>query len=438
MKHAGHALGSLALAVLVAGAASAQTPERRAVPQANIDAPSALGIMVGSPPAPDNQVTPANALRPRFLRWGMLNTAALFPTTPVSRGEAPTIPLERGPALDVEALRVASGDATLSMADFYRASGLDALVVMHRGKVVFERYLGDTKPTSQHALNSCTKSMVGTLVGMAANEGVVDLQAPASQYVPELAKSALGGATVAQLLDMRANFSFSDKPHQIGALQMELHQALGTAPRPKDYAGPDGIYELLLTARPTTPHGEGPMRYDNGTTEALGWILHRVTGKPVSQLISERFWVPLGAEWDGNFMLDPKRTPIAAFGLQSTARDLARFGEMMRLGGKFNGRQIVPAGVIESITKGGDRAAFAASPSGPGMPGGSYRAQWWMAHDELDAYACRGQFGQVLWIAPKAEVVIVQFSSDPDASNSRLPLRLAAYKTIARAAAASR
>lgn len=146
-------------------------------------------------------------------------------------------------------------------------------------------------------------------------------------------------------------------------------------------------------------------------------------------MVAEHFWEPLGAEQDAEMMLDASKTEWAAGGLNTNLRDLARFGEMMRLNGRFNGRTIVPAEVVTSIRKGGDRAAFTVK----SLPGGSYHDQWWFAHDEYDSYNCRGQFGQRVWIAPRGETVIVQLSTDPDTSGSLEPLRLRTYRAIVKA-----
>lgn len=389
--------------------------------------------MVGFPPSPDNQVRFGNAMSPRFLRWAMLNPSQVYNTVRVSRGDGLALPLAHGDALDFDALPIPYQGASVSAAEFLRRTGTDALLVLHRGRIVHERYIGDMGSRTLHALNSATKSLVGNLVAMLADDGTLDLQASASHYVPELATSALGSATLDQLLDMRANFRFGEAQHQAGKLQLEVHYALGTIPRPPGYAGPDGIYELMLSAQPTQAHGSGPMRYDNGCTETLGWVLARVTGQRVSTLISERFWAPIGAEMDADFLLDAKKFEVAAFGLQACLRDVARFGEMMRRDGCVGDRQVVPAAVVADIQGGGDRAAFAASPSGANRPGGSYRRQWWINHDAWDSYQASGQYGQRLWIAPKAETVIAQLAVDPDTSNSREPLRSAAYAAIAAA-----
>lgn len=408
-------------------------PQAPAVPLANQDVPSGLGIMVGSPPAPENRVTKANAMSPRFLRWSALNTSSVLNTTRVFSGPQ-SQPLPQGTALDVDALTVTlpgSGER-VSMDAFYRLSGVDALVVLHRGSLVFERYFGDMRASSLHAAFSCTKSMVGTLVAMLAHEGRLDLSQPASAYVPELVASGAGHATLQQLLDMRANFQ-SEPSRRANEVDLGFLQALDLVARPPGYAGPDGVYEVVMAVKASAEHGTGPVRYENICTDTLGWVLTRTTGQSMAQLFSERLWMPMGAERDGDFALDSRKTPWASGGLNCTARDAARFGEMMRQGGTANGQRVVPAEVVADICRGGDRESFAQSVPARFRPCGSYRNQWWINHDAYGSYNCAGQFGQRIWVAPAAETVVVQFSVDPDPSNSREPLRQAAYRTIAAA-----
>jgi len=422
---------SMLSTLLVAAAAHASEPAK--IPPAITEVPSQLGLMVGAPPAPENQVNLRNYATPRFMRWTLTHMQSVFNTTRVLRGiEAPSA-LPQGKPLDVDAMTVGWEGRQLTMKEAYRTLGADALLVLHRGKVVYERYFGDMAQNTLHATNSCTKSFVGTLAATLIHEGRLDPEAPASRYVPELATTAIGSAKIRELLDMRANFRIGDDVHLAGSIQVGALQAYGVYPRPADYAGPDGGLAMLMATQATTPHGTGPMRYDNGSAEALGWILHRVSGKSVPDLISERYWQAIGAEQDADFLLDSRKMPIAAFGLQANARDLARFAEMIRNAGRVGNKQVVPAAVIAEIRRGGDRGAFAASPDGAVLPGGSYHDMWWFNHDELDSFQCQGQYAQRVWIAPKADTVIVLLSSDPDASRSREPLRLAAFRTIAKA-----
>ena len=110
---------------------------------------------------------------------------------------------------------------------------------------------------------------------------------------------------------------------------------------------------------------------------------------------------------------------------------MARFGEMMRLGGRFNGQQIVPPAVVDDIRRGGNRDHFALA-GYTLLPGWSYRNMWWVSHNEHGAFTARGIHGQAIYIDPAAEMVIARFASHPLGANANLdPTSLPAYHAVA-------
>jgi len=112
---------------------------------------------------------------------------------------------------------------------------------------------------------------------------------------------------------------------------------------------------------------------------------------------------------------------------------MAMFGEMIRNNGRFNQTQIVPQQVIEDIRKGSNRSAFQKSAYGTSLKNWSYRNMWWMTHNEHDAFAARGVYGQTIYIDPKAGMVIVRFASHPEAKNAMIdPTSLTASHAVAK------
>jgi len=386
-------------------------------------------VMEGFPPPPQWQVTPENMIRLPWLRWLQTHPWSRRPSAPVWRGPGPATPMARSDRpLGAIAVELAPwGRCDLDA--YLQRSHADALLVLHRGRIVHETYLHGMAPQHRHAIASATKSLFGLIVSDLVETGVLDAGSAASRWVPELEGTPLGEATIDQLLDMRASFRFTDETHQIGTLQESVLQALGMRPRPRDYAGPDGVYALLRSARSAGPHG-GAFRYDNGCTDTLGWVVRRATGRSLVDLVSERVWQPIGAEEDAGFALDTTLVEWAAAGLSATLRDLGRFGEMVRNRGVVGGRELFAPAVFDDLARGGDRAAFAASVSEAGLPGGTYRRHWWCRHDRWGGIAAHGQFAQEVYVAPLAEVVIVQLSSDPDTTAAVRPLRMAVFDAI--------
>ncbi|WP_163484643.1 serine hydrolase, partial [Escherichia coli] len=87
--------------------------------------------------------------------------------------------------------------------------------------------------------------------------------------------------------------------------------------------------------------------YKTVNAEVLAWIIRRVGDQSMADLLSNEIWSKLGAESDAFFMVDAIGTESGGGGLNTTLRDLARFGEMMRNRGRFNGQQVIPAAVVE-------------------------------------------------------------------------------------------
>jgi CubicO group peptidase (beta-lactamase class C family) len=305
---------------------------------------------------------------------------------------------------------------SITWAESLAANYTDGIVVLHKGRIVYERYFGVLKEDGQHGAMSVTKSFVGTLGAMLVAEGVVDAEAPISEYVLELSGSGFGDATVRQVLDMTTAIKFSEDYSDPNAEVWAHAHAGNPLPKSKDYTGPRSYYEFLQTVKKQGNHGEA-FGYKTANTDALGWVIARVTGRSIAQLVSERIWRRLGAEQDAYFSVDSLGTPFAGGGFNTGLRDLARFGEMIRNSGSYNGQQIVPAAAIEDTRRGGDRAAFVKAGYNL-LEGWSYRNMWWITHNEHGAFGARGVHGQRLYIDPKAEMVIARFASHPVAGNA--------------------
>lgn len=420
-------------AFLLASFASASTPSE--FPDAAASDPAKLGWMVGSPPPPERTVRFADGSYFQFpaMRWSVSNFRQLMPTVNVSRGLGAPVALESALRQDIDALSFTPLGAQQSMTweQSLAATYTDGIVVLHRGKLVYERYFGVLSPQGQHAAMSVTKSVVGTLAATLVAEGQIDDNKRVVEYVPELAGSAFGNATVRQVLDMTTGLKFSEDYADPKADVWAHGRAGSPLPFAKDYTGPRSYFEYLQTVQPQGEHGAA-FAYKTVNTDVLGWIIARATGRNVAQLLSERIWSRLGAEQDGYFTVDSIGTPFAGGGLNSGLRDLARFGEMLRNDGRFNGQQIVPKAVIDDIRRGGDKQAFAKAGYDL-LKGWSYRSMWWVTDKEGGAFMARGVYGQRIYVDPKAELVIVRYASHPVAANAANdPVTLPAFEALAR------
>jgi CubicO group peptidase (beta-lactamase class C family) len=427
--------GLLGWTALIATGASAQIQQpTAAVPGPRESDPLALGWMRGSPPTVDKTIKFADGSFARFpqTRWSFAHYRELFPTARVSKGKGPVEVLPKALRADLDTVTFTplGAQAPMTWAKAVEAVYADGVIVLHRGRVVYERYMGVMNGDQPHIAFSVSKSFSGTLAEMLVAEGKLDANALVSHYIPELSTSGFGDATVRQVLDMTTGLDYSENYADPKAQVVNYAWAAGAAPRPAGYAGPGNIFEYLKTVPKAGNHGD-QFTYRTINTEVLGILLSRVTGKTLPTLLSERIWSKLGAEHDADFVVDPVGTAIAGGGLNMTLRDAARFGEMIRLNGRFNGQQIVPAAAVASIRRGASHADFAKAGYST-LPNWTYRSQWWVSHNPDGAISARGIYGQAIYIDPKAEMVIVRCASNPKAANANFdPISLPAYQAIA-------
>lgn len=406
----------------------------QAFPNAVDSDPATLGWMVGSPPPDDKVVRFEDGSYFRFsaMRWSVANFGQLMPTVNVSRGTGAPAPLNQALRDDIDSItfQPVNSDRPMTLKESLLVNYTDGIIVLHAGQVVCEQYFGVLKSDGQHGGMSITKTFIGTLAAMMVAEGVLDPARRVDDYVLELSDSAFADATVRQVMDMTTGIRFSENYSDPKA-EIWAHAAAGNPlPKPAGYTGPRSYYDFLKSVQSDGTHGEA-FHYRTANADALGWILARVSGRSIAQLLSERIWSKLGAEQDAYMSVDSIGTPFAGGGLSAGLRDLARFGEMIRNNGHYNGHQIVPQAVVADIRRGASTEAFAKA-GFAALKGWSYRNMWWVTHNDGGAFMARGVHGQSLYIDPTAAVVIGRFASHPLASNAANdPTSLPAYHAVA-------
>lgn len=417
---------------LLATTAAAQTPPLTA---AQSD-PVTMGWMQGFPPPADKQVRWDDVSMWIFpkTRWSFSHWRDLMPTTAIARaGTSKPLPRAENPALDKITFTPLGSTTPMTWEQSLAANYTDGIVVLHRGRIVYERYAGAGGPDQPHIAFSVTKSFVGTLAESLIAERRLDPARTMASYIPELANSGFGDATVRQVMDMRTGLAFEEnyvaKPGELSDVA-RMSIAVGAAPAPPGYKGPLTADAFLIAIAKKGEHG-GDFVYSTPNTMALAWLLERLTGQSIAQQISDRYWSKLGMEHDASIQVDRVGTGFWGGGYSATLRDMARFGEMVRLGGKAGSQQLVPPAAMKAILAQGDAKAFAAAKY-PGLDGGSYAGQWW--HRATGQTMAVGIHGQGIYIDPKAEMVIARFASYPVASNRVInPTTLPAYDAMARA-----
>jgi CubicO group peptidase (beta-lactamase class C family) len=375
-------------------------------------------LMQGFPPPEHARVTLANWQDAPYNRWSFAHVREIVPTQRIARGALPVMPLPADPrplgTVPVRRVDGSMADLDAVLEDTYT----DAVVIVHGGRLVLERYVGETTPDTPHLLMSISKSVVGCVAGNLVDRGLLDPAQPATDHVPELATSGYRGASVRDLLDMRSGIKFSEEYTDPTAEVRVIEQAMGWRP-PSGGRVPDSMYAYLTTLGAARAHG-GVFDYRSCETDVLGWACERAAGTRMADLISETVWAPLGAERDAEITCDRVGTAIHDGGMCATARDMARFGAMLLAGGEVAGRRVVPAPWLHAswAVNVEIREAFDRSLAGPYLPGGWYRNQFWFVPREHgDVLLCLGIHGQMLYVSPGTGTVAAKLSSWPDAQS---------------------
>ncbi len=391
--------------------------------------------MKGFPPHPDSVLSAIDGSFFEFpaLRYSVCHMREFFPTVnvPCAQRQRSQFTVQLDPKIDELTFKPWEAPDSMTWKESLEKNYTDGIIILHQGRIVYEKYFGELRPDGLHAAMSVSKTYTGTLGALLVAEGLLDENKFCQDYVPELRGSGFGDATIRQVLDMTTAIQYSEDYADPKAEIWSFSLAGNPFPKPAGYDGPANYHDYLKTVKKQGEHGS-VFAYKTVNTDVMGWIISRVLNQPLAQVLSQKIWQPIGANFDGYYQIDGSGIAFAGGGFNANLRDMAKFGEMIRKDGYYHGRQILPARVIADIKQGGDREAFKKSVYKK-LENWSYRNMWWMTHNEHAAFAARGVYGQTIYIDPKAEMVLVRFASHPVAKNSANdPYSLPAYHAVAK------
>jgi CubicO group peptidase (beta-lactamase class C family) len=298
---------------------------------------------------------------------------------------------------------------------YLEKTGTRAFLVVHHDRLVYERYLDGTRREDRQTSFSAAKSFLSTLVGIAVDEGYVDLTAPVTTYLPELADRdrRFTEITVRDLLTMSSGLRYDE-------------QGLPWSDDALTYYGTD-LRELALTRTEVVEEPGATWRYNNYNPLLLGLVLERATRMPVADYMATRLWQPLGAEADASWSLDSESSGFEKMesGVNAIPVDYARFGLMMLHDGRWNGQQIVSRRWV--------RAATAVDTSTD--PAEFYEYMWWVGPPPAGGgrapFYAVGKYGELVGVFPEQDVVVVRLGTTDGGVDWRALLRDVADRVAA-------
>lgn len=343
--------------------------------------------------------TLANWRTAPFNRFAFHHVRELVPSADIANDRQRVRELPAHP-VDFSTLRIdPDAGEPLRFEAFLEETGTDGIVVLHRGRVAFERYANGMGAGQPHILMSVSKSMLGLLFGFLE----LDPQTRVTQILPELDATAYRGATLRHLLDMRAGIRFNEDYLATDGPIVEYRKATGWNPLAAGETPSDlhSFYSKLTQA--DGAHG-GPLHYVSPNTDLLGWVIERATGRRYAELMSELLWKRIGAEYPAYVTVDRLGAPRAAGGLCVTVRDLARAGQFLIEN---------PSPWIDDIERNGDPRAWSAGDLAPYFPGLPlrYRSQWYVLEGAAPLVFGYGIHGQFLFVDRVNEIVVAKASS---------------------------
>lgn len=331
----------------------------------------------------------------RVLSWreADIGDQQRFPSRTIPTAERPS-DLPGGPTADLQVDEF-GGHPVSDLSQALSQSGTRAFIVIHDDRIVDERYFAGSGPAVRETSFSVAKSFVSTLIGIATERGEIgSIDDPVTEYVPELAARdpRFARITLRDLLTMTSGLAY----HESG-LPWPFGDDTYT------YLGTDLRQVALEHSRIEEPPGQDWL-YNNYNPLLLGLVLERATGTSVSGYMSSVLWQPLGADRDATWSLDSTSSGFEKMesGLNATARDYARFGEMMLHGGWWNGHQIVSHAWVDAATAQQTTTDYR----------DAYGYFWWVDGQRPGNYYALGNLGQYIYVAPDDGTVIVRLGSD--------------------------
>jgi CubicO group peptidase (beta-lactamase class C family) len=332
-------------------------------------------------------LTPFEHIR-NYLSWGKHSIHDYF-THPGRMVLSSDTPQPWG--LDSAYNKIQIPDSLLAQID---SNNTHAFLVIHNGKLLYERYWDNYHKERLSGSFSAAKSIISMLIGIGLDEGKIkSLDEPVGNYVPHFKEGDLARIRIKDLLTMSSGSNYKESDQSYLGLSAKMYYA------------DDLDYVINLMEKKEEPGIN--WEYRSGDTQVLGFVLEKAFGKDISTLVSEYFQEPMGAEYNAVWLLDGEKKHEKAFCcFNGVARDYARFGELMLTDGKWKDKQIVPETYMKAALA---PASYLKDPTEGGKPVDYYGYQFWIVnHKGMAIPSMNGLFGQYVFAIKEKNAIIVR------------------------------
>jgi CubicO group peptidase (beta-lactamase class C family) len=343
--------------------------------------------------------TPDTSMQDSFIVESASNPEKVFSSKKVKQsGQAGELPA--GSPMDPDKVKYTFKGQSYSITQYLQKTRTTGLLVLKDGKIVFEKYQYDRKPTHRFLSFSMSKTITAMLVGIALQDGFIkSLDDVAAVYVPELAQSAYGKVTIRQLLTMTSGVRWNDEVS--GASNSDMLQLNECHMR---HRGCQSSLALLAAYKEFAHEPGARFSYSGGDTMVLGHVLRAATKQSVTSFTQERLWNRLGAESDAAWMVDRQGVENVFGHFAATLHDFARLGLLMaNKGVSHDGQQILAPGYWQEMTTPqlpASRPKVATSYFG-------YGYQLWL-DPKPGVFCFRGLKGQAIYVDVPKNLVVVR------------------------------
>ena len=270
--------------------------------------------------------------------------------------------------------------------EYHKNQRTVAYLIIKNDSILYEKYYDGFDKDAKSNSFSVVKSMVTAMLGIALKEGIIkSLDQKVIEFIPELKGPYASSVTVGDLSSMASGQKWGEAYYNPFSVTSAAYFV--------------NSLDTLILNQPIHHKPGQTFHYQSGTTQLLGMVIKRATGKKLSDYLSEKLWKPMGAEHPALWQLDSDESGMekAFCCLASNARDFARFGKLFKNNGQWDGQQLLDSSFVALALK----PRFQESPE--------YGYGWWLDnYKDRKVYMMRGHLGQYVLVVPDEDLIVVR------------------------------